>query len=396
MLLLVSMGWLVGISVLVMVLLLHARGYQVSWWRIPVRDAELPTVTVVVPARDEAENIGRCVAALLDQTYPVDRMRVVVVDDGSTDGTPDIVRRFAAADPRVQLVAAGPLPAGWTGKPHACLRGSQAADSEWLCFVDADTAAYPELLRRAVGLAQHRTIDMLSLVPLQQLHTFWERLVLPVQFLLLALFMDIHRVNDPHSRTAVANGQCILIRRAVYESIGGHAAVCGDVTEDLALARAVKHAGHRLFLISGTGLIRTRMYKRFGEIWRGFSKNTVDLIGGVPNALFGALVMLITGWAPVVLLAGLSREILADSAGGPAGLALALTLLGTGGLLGVHLLMERYNRVPLRYALLFPIGHTMAAALTLNSVRRHLAGRKEWKGRVYEGGEGGTLSTVRG
>lgn len=389
-----SFAWLVGVAGLLLYLLRQSSGYNIRWRRINPKDALLPTVTVVVPARNEARNIERCVSSLMQQSYPFEKLRIVVVDDNSSDGTGDIVRRLAVGDRRVQVLQGRPLPEGWMGKQNACAHGSQAAASEWLCFVDADTAARPDFLRRAIALAQRRDIDLLSLLPYQKLETFWERLILPTQFLLFSLSMDIHRINDPRTPDAVANGQCIFIRREVYDRIGGHGAVRSDILEDVALARVVKSTGHRLYVKSGADLIRTRMYNGLKELWGGFSKNSVDLVGGISRAIVGALGMLALGWVPVIASAlVLERLVPRLLSGQPAprlGLALGLLVLGTAAVVAAHALMARFNRMPMRYSLLFPISHTLAAALTLNSVRRYLSGRNEWKGRVYAVGSTGS------
>lgn len=387
-----SIAWLAGVAGLLLFLFRQASGYNIRWRRINPKDALLPSVTIVVPARNEARNIERCVASLMQQSYPFEKLRIIVVDDSSSDGTGDIVRRLAVGDRRVQVqvLEGRPLPEGWMGKQNACAHGSShAADSEWLCFVDADTAARPDFLRRSIALAQRRDIDLLSLLPFQKLETFWERLILPTQFLLFTMSMDIHRINDPRTPDAVANGQCIFIRRQVYDRIGGHGAVRNTILEDVALARVVKATGHRLYVTSGADLIRTRMYTGFTELWGGFSKNTVDLVGGLGRAVAGALGMLALGWVPVIATALVLARLVAGEAAAPLGLSLLLLLLGTGAVIAAHALMARFNRMPMRYSLLFPLGHTLAAALTLNSVRRCLSGKNEWKGRVYAvGGTG--------
>ena len=251
---------------------------------------DAPEVTVIVPARNEARTIGVCVGSLLAQDYPRERMKIVVVDDNSTDGTADAVGAVQAGrrEKRVDLVHAPPLPSGWTGKSHACWLGVGAAQGEWLCFVDADTVSRPAL---STGCNRHgaaQSLDMLSLEPFQVLGTFWERLLIPCGFFLAALVQDLRRINDPAFPDAAANGQFILVRRSVYESIGGHRAVRSEIAEDTALARLLKRSGHRLGLLGAEDFIQTRMYTGLRTLWEGVSKNLVVMAGGRGPALVSA------------------------------------------------------------------------------------------------------------
>lgn len=344
-----------------------------------------PAVAVIVPVRDEARCIARCLEGLLRQDYPPGRLQIIVVDDGSTDGTAAIVRRFADADGRVELRQGRLLPPGWTGKAFACWQGAVSVppDCDWLCFVDADTAAAPALLRRAVAEARRRRIDMLSLEPSQDLGTVWERLVIPAGYFLLACSLDVRPINDPARPEATANGQFILIRRQVYRAIGGHARVRAEICEDNALARAVKGSGRRLALLGAESLIRTRMYTGWRDLWEGFSKNAVEMAGGVADALRIAGAGLVLGWAALLLPVAAGSAVAAAPAE-PLGIAaLALALAGSLAALGVHIAGARHFRIPLWYGLLFPLGYTLAAAIAVNSVRVRWRRRITWKGRSY-------------
>src|SRR3954453_10832491 len=137
------------------------------------------TVAIIVPARNEARNIGQCLSGLSAQRGLAAGSSIIVVDDGSRDGTADRVRAAAQNDGRIGLVEAGALPAGWMGKPYACWRAATEAEAEWLCFIDADVRAEPELVAAAVVVAERDGIDMLSLTPFQELGSFWERLIIP-------------------------------------------------------------------------------------------------------------------------------------------------------------------------------------------------------------------------
>ena len=183
-----------------------------------------PTVSVIIPARDEADNIGPCLQALTRQQYPASRLRLIVVDDHSGDSTAAIVSAIAREDQRIALIQSPPLPPRWIGKSHACWIGAQTAavDSEWLCFLDADVNAAPALIASAVLTAKTERLDLLSLAPRQDLVSFAERLVLPCGLYLLGFRQDLRQVQARDSRDATATGQFMLPlagRRREFSSI---------------------------------------------------------------------------------------------------------------------------------------------------------------------------------
>src|SRR5919112_3951418 len=202
-------------------------------------------VSVVIPARNEEAVIATVVSSVLASEYrPIE---VVVVDDRSTDDTAARVAELVERDSRVRLIAGRELPAGWYGKPWACLQGSHAAQGELLLFTDADTRHEPELLGRAVGALRASAADLLTVSPHQRCETFWERVVMPQIWLLLGLRYHPAGVNrSRRARDVIANGQFILMPRTSYEAVGTHEAVRGEVAEDLALAQAVVRTGGRL------------------------------------------------------------------------------------------------------------------------------------------------------
>lgn len=331
------------------------------------------SVTVIVPARNEARNIGRCVRRLMAQTHP--DLEIVVVNDNSSDHTGAIVSDLSCFDHRLRLLECAPLPRGWTGKPHACWRGSRDASTEWLCFMDADTVAEPDLITTAVQAAQERGLDMLSLEPFQELGSFWERVIIPAGFLILAFGQDLREVNDPGSPEATANGQFILIRRAVYESVGGHAAVRGEICEDSALARQVKGGGHRLAILGANDLVQTRMYTNLASLWEGLSKNVVEMLGGLRATALAAMASFGLGWVTVLLPIWAWRH-------GPVAPAILITMASTA-LAATHVSAARYFRIPFFYGLFFPVGYTMGGLIALNSIRLRENRRVAWKGRIY-------------
>ncbi len=338
-------------------------------------------VTIIVPARNEEANIETCLKSLVAQTYPESCLRIVAVDDNSTDCTAEIAKTFAAGG-RVTLLHAPPLPQGWTGKSHACwIAASKEADRcEWLCFTDADIDATPELIKAAVFLAAGREYDFLSLTPKQRLVSFSERLVMPCGLYLLGFSQNLNDVNAPASKDITATGQFILIRSSVYKAIGGHEAVRSDICEDVALARLVKAQGYRTALFGGSDLYSTRMYRGWSTLWPGVTKNLTAMLGGPLPAVLAAFIGLALAWAAPLLP-------FADASGAGSSVeskvALAMAAPASAAAFGLHLAGTRFFRIPFWYGLIFPLGYTIGAVLACDSVRRHLTGQISWKGRLY-------------
>jgi len=381
--LIIGLAWLL----LVVWLLWRATRQYRAYERLPPRrwpgPQPAPALTVIVPARDEAANIERCIAGLFAQDYPADRLQIIVVDDHSRDDTAARVARCARRCARLRLLHGRPLPADWTGKSFACWQGSRMAEGEWLCFIDADTTAAPACLASAVVGAHERKLDMLSLAPFQLLVTPPERLVMLIGFLAVAVFKDLRRVNRADDDAAEANGQFLLIRRAAYEAIGGHAGVRQEVAEDFALACRIKQAGYRLQLLGGDELLRTRMYTGWSSLREGLAKNAAMIFGGPVATLLVSLAAVLIGWAAWLLPAGLWLRWLAAA---PDAWLLAGALGATLGsilLTATQIAEARYFRMPWWYGLIFAIGYCLAAVVGISSVRQHISGRTRWKGRSY-------------
>jgi glycosyltransferase involved in cell wall biosynthesis len=232
-----------------------------------------PAVSVIVPARNEEACLGACLQSLVDQGNV--SLEIMVVDDHSTDRTREIANSFAGRG--VRAIYAGPLAAGWTGKNNAVTTGAKAACGEWLLFTDADTVHLPGSLARSVAEAKRHGAAMLSYSPRQIVKGFWEKAVMPVIFAELAASFCPAQVNDPKSPAAAANGQYILITREAYDAVGGHAAIAASLLEDVALARAVKRSGRKIFFRYGGDAVRTRMYRSFAQLREGWTKNLVLL-----------------------------------------------------------------------------------------------------------------------
>ena len=342
-----------------------------------------PKVAVIVPARNEAANIGPCVESLSTQQYPPDRLAVIVVDDDSSDDTPAIVATLAQRDRRITLLHTPPLPAGWKGKVHACCAGAAAApgDAQWLCFLDADMRADPRAIASAVAAAAERKLDLLTLAPRHELGSFAERLMLPCGLYLLGFYQNLAKIQAADSDQAVATGQFMLLRRTAYDAVGGHAPVHAEICEDVELALLMKRRGHRVLLMDGSLLLCTRMYTGWSTLWPGFAKNLTQLLGGPARTLLAAPLVVLLPWIAVGLPL-LDVAALLHGASG-ATVALVLAALGSGALIGLHVGGALHFRIPWWYGLLFPLGYTAGAAMAIDSLRWRLIRRVHWKGRVY-------------
>jgi cellulose synthase/poly-beta-1,6-N-acetylglucosamine synthase-like glycosyltransferase len=261
-----------------------------------VTNGQTPNVTVIIPARNEERAIARAIGGFRG-------LRVLVVDDASEDRTTQ-----AAGAAGAEVLRAPPLPAGQLGKPNACQAGAAAATSRWLLFVDADTWYAPEFAASIVAFAEAESLELVTAFLRQEVVTASERILLPYAFALYFCGVSAANVNSPKSREALANGQCLLIRRDAYLSIGGHAAVASSVIEDVALAALAKSRGVRMRVVRAEHLGSVRMYDNFTAIRRGFEKNSFRFLG--VNPLTGAQVMLasilLTSYLP--LLAWLLAE----------------------------------------------------------------------------------------
>jgi glycosyltransferase involved in cell wall biosynthesis len=233
------------------------------------------TVDVIIPARNEEDCLGRCLQSLVTQQGI--SFQITVVDDGSTDRTRAIAESFAGVPVGVRVLSAGELRPGMTGKVNALVTGAAGSAAEWLLFTDADTFHYPGSLEASVREAEERKVDLLSYSPEQETDSWWELAVMPLVFADLVRTYSLERVSDPANAAVAANGQYILVRRKVYEALGGHSVLPLNVLEDIELARLFKVSGHRIWFGHGAGAVRTRMYRTFSAMWEGWSKGLAIL-----------------------------------------------------------------------------------------------------------------------
>ena len=362
--------------------------------------ANAPLISVCVPARNEERNIRACVEAILAQDYP--NFEIIVLEDRSTDRTGAILRDLSpgsdslpsklkkhtpAGRSSLQIVQGADLPNGWAGKPHALFQAAQAARGEWLCFVDADTFLSPNTLSACYAKAVETKADMFTILTFQVMGSFWEKVVMPIVMSALSVGFSPRKVNDPSTRDAIANGQFILIKRSVYDAIGGHERVKDQIVEDKAISEQVKWNGHRLIVANGYSVARTRMYTSLPEMWEGWTKNIYLGLSDRPSLMllgaFGAFILVVAAFVlPLWPLFGL------------------YLYFHGGGLFAIGVVLESvilwmmilYTRARVAigmgisgwYAVTTPLGAAMFAAMMLTSAWKVISGQGvTWKGRVY-------------
>lgn len=336
----------------------------------------LPRLSILIPVRNERESIGPCLRSLLAQDYP--DYEVLVLDDGSTDGTDRAVAAVAQDEPRLHLLSGDPLPQEWLGKAWACQQLADAASGRLFLFVDADTVHHPLMLGHSVAALEAEKADMLTGFLRQETITWGERLTVPVAMWCFFSFLPIplaHCLRAPS--LSLSNGQWMLFRREAYADVGGHAAVRDDPVEDIALGRRVKAMGLRWRLVDAGEVVRCRMYRGFQDAVEGFSKNLFPVFRFrlLPYLFVWLWLGLIT-WEPL-LVVGLSLLGIGTSVFGlgPAVVAVAESF-------ALWTLVLARLRFDWRLALLCPFSLLLFIGIALRSMVLALSGKAQWKGRA--------------
>ncbi len=328
----------------------------------------IPELSIIVPARNEEASLADCLASLTAQTGVA--FEIIVVDDGSTDRTREIAQSVA----KVRVISPAPLPHGWTGKNNAVIAGAKEARAQWLLFTDADTVHLPGSLARALAEAKTEGADLLSYSPQQMVVTFAERAVMPVIFAELAAKYPPQKVREQNSGIVAANGQYLLVRRAAYDAVGGHAAVATEILEDVALARLFRNKGKHVYFRYGGDAVRARMYRNWEQLREGWTKNLALLFPNPERLAVQSLFLWLVAWAALgVGVVG------AESRHFP-WIAFA----------GIWLLLYRRIRTahfsPANNLIAIACGLPAFAYLLLRSKKAHENGQVSWKGRAYRTG----------
>lgn len=333
------------------------------------------SLSVLIPARDEADNIGDCLSSVLASNTGGIGVEIIVLDDSSTDGTGAIA---AAAGSGVRVLKGRELPEGWLGKSHACAQLAEAASGDWLLFLDADVRLQHGALQAALSAAEAAGGGMITGFPRQMTGTWLERLVVPLMVFTIICHLPIPLVRgsrDP--RFVAAHGGFILIHRDSYDSCGGHEAIRSELVDDMALARAVKRSGGTVALMDVTEQVFMRMYHNARQVWNGYRKNIYAGIGRSPLLLLGVLITYLSLYAvpaAAVLYYALSAQ--------PSAALWPAAALFAG--LAVKRTSDAAGRQPFWFCLLLPASVLCLSLIAVASWRgsRTRAGY-EWKGRRY-------------
>ena len=336
-----------------------------------------PSVEVIIPAHNEERGIAATVRDVLAQDYPITRL--TVVDDGSTDRTGEILDRLAESKPFRVLHGEG-RPVGWVGKTWAVTQGVRGATADWLLFIDGDMSLHPRAIASAIDVAQRDGADLVSYVARPEIRSFLQGAVaLPIGAVLFTMY-PLHKANDPNSPIAIAAGGFLMVKRAVYETLGGHEAVRAEIVEDIQFGTLVKKNGGRLSVHFAPDLAWTHMYGTFGEIWTGLRKNAyAGMEYKFHKFITGAIGGQIMAWSPIL------ATILGIMLG-----SWPLAIVGICGWLAMTLAtapMIPYLRISPLFAFAMPIGSFLYTLIACSSVWNHHRGRIIWKDVTFSASE---------
>ena len=329
----------------------------------------LDDVTVLIPARDEAAVIGDTLAALGHQGRC---LRVILVDDRSSDGTAEVARRAAAESLSLTVYAGAPLAEGWTGKLWALEQGRRHVETPLILLLDADITLRPGMVQTLLARRAESGAALVSVMASLRMQKGWERLLLPAFIFFFRLLYPFHLANKPNRWVAAAAGGCVLVEASALDRIGGFGAIRGALIDDCALARAVKDAGFRTWIGVTSGAASHRAYPTLGAVWQMVARTAYTQLRYSPALLLlCTLLMALSFWAPIAGLAGPPTAQIAAAAGL---LVMAVCYLPT----------LLYYRLSPAWALALPLIGTLYLAMTWHSAMRDWGGRRgEWKGRVY-------------
>lgn len=340
----------------------------------PEGPAASRSVSVLIPARNEVYRLGAALQSVIENRGV--NFEVIVLDDHSTDGTPELVQRFMDRDSRIRLIRTPPLPAGWCGKQHACHVLSRNAHQDLLVFMDADVRLSPDALKRMVAFMERTGVALASGVPRQVTATFLERLLIPLVYFVLLGFLPIWRMRRCSKPAYAAGcGQLFIANAQAYHQVGGHSMIRSTLHDGIRLPRLFRQMGYRTDLFDATPLAECRMYEGAREVVAGLMKNAHEALAAPVLILPMTLVLLGGQVLPWVLLGFWSK--LSTGAGVTVGIALLLTLLPR--VLGA----VRFQQ-PYWFALLQPVSIGVFVLLQWVAFFRHLGGKPaQWRGREY-------------
>lgn len=330
---------------------------------------ETNMVSILIPARNEAQVIASTIEKLLSQTYT--NYEVILLDDHSEDETGRIACDVAGDDERFRLIEGTTLPKNWMGKNWACHQLAQAAQGEIFIFTDADVQWQPDSLSAVVAEMKSSKADMVTVWSTQVTETLPERLTVPlIAMVILGYLPTIMVHHSPFSLFAAANGQCMAWRREAYEAVGGHQAVANNVLDDVTLAKLAKKHGFAIRMVDGAGLIRTRMYDSWQRVRDGFAKNILAGYGSAFALMLGTIFHWLIFLVPLVLLFWTEYRLW------------AVILIGAG--LSLRTVSAIFSKQRVLDAPLLPVSVILFTIIAFQSLYWHYTGGSQWKGRRLE------------
>ncbi|MBL8195818.1 MAG: glycosyltransferase [Blastocatellia bacterium] len=336
-------------------------------------ESEELLVSVLIPARNEANNITDCLISLQNQTYS--NLEILVLDDESTDDTSKQVAKLAETDKRIKLITGQKLPKGWVGKSWACHQLSDVANGDWLLFTDADTRYTPTAISASVVFATKEKADLLSLLPKQLAPTTSTQIMMPLlYFIFYTLFPGFFLSRTKTESISAAIGQFLLFNRSAYQAINGHKSVASSIVEDLDLAKAVKKANKKLVVADGTLLLSCQMYQTLSELWKGFTKNFFASFSYSIIKLIGFIIfnLIIYIWPFIALLIATKT-------------VLFITIFQILLVYLLRIILLKRHSYRIYSVLLHPVAIIVMLAISCNSIYSIISGRGVvWKDRNYQ------------
>lgn len=374
----IAFGWLVA-------LIKGIRATKKKKWVLEKTAKKAPSsisLSIVIPARNEERGVGRCLESARNQDH--ENLEIVILDDASTDQTPEIIAQQASEDKRIITISSDgePIPDGWYGKPWALQRAQNKATGEWLLFIDADVELYPEAASRTLEYALENELDMVTGLGQLEMNSFWEKVLQPAVGALILAGNSLSDVNNPDKKGKnLANGQFILISREAYDRINRHASVKQNILDDVGIARAVIAADRSYHCLYLDQMFQCRMYTTFTEIWEGWTKNLfAGLRYSIPNVVLALLFTFsFSILGHVLFFLGAFKLV-------------PLEMLIWGGVIvllvqATRMLMDMRRGMNVVYGLTHAFASVIVLGIILNSMIKSLQGTVTWKGRTYKPSE---------
>jgi len=333
-----------------------------------------PLISVLIPVRNEEEDIRNCILSLIEQNYP--RLEIIVLDDDSTDNTFQIVKELATQSKKLKLIKGKSLPKNWNGKNWACHQLSQLARGEWFLFTDADTIHKANSISKAFAVAHKNNAGFITFLPGLTMKTWSEKLLLPIIHFAFTVLVPFNLINySGHSRIPVGIGPFMFVKKKSFLACGGYKAIKNEIVDDMALAKAIHKNNEKITVISGSPFMNVRFYTKLQEIWNGFSKNSYPAIGSSPHYLLFVIIFCYFLFVyPYLSLWG--------AFGSNEGLTHPLLQVCIISFMKIFLALK--FETSLFYGLLHPFSVILWLLILLNSFRLSVFKKKfEWKERLY-------------